>query len=134
MKAKLSNEDIGEFLTAVAQLHPTLKRNLRGIQEIVCLQQLAEAVSMGKTIAVSDASLGSRNRAAHAYILESRCEKERIIGVVPTDCYADDLESTRAEIWGQLAIQSIINLRVELYNIHSGSVDVYCDNKDSLAK
>ena len=68
---------------------------------------------MGKTIAVSDASLGSQNRAAQVYILESRCEKYRIIGVAPIDC--DDL-------------------LVELYNINSGSVDVYCGNKDSLAK
>ena len=54
--------------------------------------------------------------------------------MAPIDCDADDLESTRAELLGQLAILTIINLLVELYNIISGSVDVYCDNKDSLAK
>ena len=72
--------------------------------------------------------LDHKNRAAHAYILESRCEKFRIIGVVPIDCDADDLESTRAELWEQLSIQTLTSLLVEL------SVGVYCDNKDSLAK
>ena len=134
VKSKLPDEKIGDFLTAIEHLQPTLKRNLGGIQDINGLHQLAEAVAMGKAIAVSDASLGSRNRAAHAYILESCCERYRIIGVAPIDCDADDLESTRAELWGQLSIQTIINLLIELYNITSGSVDVYCDNKDALTK
>ena len=55
VKAQLPNEDIEEFLTVVEQLHPNLQQNVGGIQEIVDLQQLVESVSMGKTIAVSDA-------------------------------------------------------------------------------
>ena len=62
MKAQLPDKDIWEFLTAVEQLHPTLQQNLVSIQEIVGLQQLAESVSMGKIIAVSDASLGSQKQ------------------------------------------------------------------------
>ena len=99
VKSKLPDEKIGDFPTAIEHLQPTLKRNLGGIQDINGLHQLAEAVATGEAIAVSDASLGSRNRAAHAYILESCCERYRIIGVAPIDCDADDLESTRAELW-----------------------------------
>ena len=132
VKSKLPNEEIEDFLSAVEQLHPTLRRNIGGIQEVEGLSELAEAIIMDNVMAVSDASLGSRNRAAHAYIIESRCEKFKIIGVAPVDCDPDDLKSTRAELWGQLAIHTVINVLVDLFNIRKGSIDIYGDNKDSL--
>ena len=68
---QLPNDDIAEFLTAVENLHPKLKRNIGGIHEILNLRRLATAIEMEKVIAVADASLGTRSRAAHGYILES---------------------------------------------------------------
>ena len=76
---------------------------------------------MEKVIAVVDASLGTRSRAAHGYVLESRCGNFRIVGVGAIDCDEDDLESTTAELWSQIAIQTIINI-------------VCGDNIDSLVK
>ena len=131
---QLHRDDVTEFLTAVERLHPTLKRNLGGIQEILGLKELATAIEMEQAIGVADASIGSRHRAAHGYVLESRCGKYRIIGVAPIDCEADDLESTRAEIWGQIAVQTIINIICDMFSMTTGEVLVYGDNIDSLVE
>ena len=44
------------------------------------------------------------------------------------------LESTRAELWGQIAIQTMINIICDLYCVSTGEVQVYKDNVDSLVK
>ena len=100
IQTQLPNEEIEEFLTEIDKLHPTLKRNLGGIHELVNLRKLATAIEMEKLIAVADASIGTRSRAAHGYIIESRCGNFRILEVGPIDCDEDDLESTRAELLG----------------------------------
>lgn len=70
---QLPNDDIGDFLSEIETLLPDLKRNLGGIHEVHGLAGLANAIEMEQALAVSDASLGSRDRAAHGYVLESRC-------------------------------------------------------------
>ena len=112
MHDQLHRADVREFLSAIETLPAVLKRNLGGIQEITDLPKLAQSIEMHKSLAVADVSIGSRGRASHAYILESRCERYKVIGVAPVDCDEDDLENMRAELWGQVAIQTIINLIV----------------------
>ena len=89
---------------------------------------------MEQALGVADASIGSRGRASHAYIIESRRERFRIMGAAPVDCDIDDLESTRAELWGQVAIQTIINVLSDQFGITTGKVDIYGDNIDSLVQ
>ena len=55
-------------------------------------------------------------------------------GEGPVDCDEDDLESTRAESWGQIVLQTLINIIYEQFGVISGKIDVYGDNKDSLVK
>ena len=80
---QLFDPGIREFLTAIENTHKTLRRNLGGVQEISGLRQLAQAIEMEDAIEVSDASLGSRGRASHGYIVESKCGRYRILGVSP---------------------------------------------------
>ena len=134
IKAQLHKQEIQDFLTAIEQLPDALRRNIGGLHEIAGLTYLAQAIEMEHALGVADTSIGTKHRASHAYILESRCERFRIIGIAPVDCDEDDLESTRAELWGQIAIQTIVNVLSEQFNIVSGSVDTYGDNKDSLVK
>ena len=89
---------------------------------------------MEKAIAVADASIGTRSRTAHGYIIESRCGSFRILGVGPIDCDEDDLESTRAKFRGQIAIQTMINVICDLYSGNTEEVQVYGDNIDTLVK
>ena len=48
------------------------------------------------------------------------------------ECDEDDLESTRAELWGQIALQTIVNIVCELHGVITGAVHFYCDNIDLL--
>ena len=73
-------------------------------------------------------------RASHAYVIESRCQKYRVVGVEPVDCDEDDLESTCVGLWGQIAVQTVTNILCELFSIMTGRVDVYGDNLDSLVR
>ena len=134
INTQLPNEDIEAFLKAVEELPPVLRRNLGGIQEMNGIAMLAQAMELDSALGVSDASIGTRGRAAHGYVIESSCGKYNIIGVAPVDCDIDDLESTRAELWGQVAIQTVVNILCELYSVHTGTVAVYGDNIDSLVK
>ena len=95
---QLPNDDIGEFLSMIEALPPALRRNVGAIQDIQDLHHLATSIELENTIAVAYASLGSRGRASHAYVIKSRCQKYRVVGVAPVDCDEDDLESTRAEL------------------------------------
>ena len=134
IKDQLTEPDIQEFLTTIEKLPWALKRNIGGLHEIQGLSSLAHAIEMEKSLAVADALIGTRHWASHAYIIESRCERFRIIGVAPVDCDEDDLESTRAELWGQIAIQTIIDIICDQFNVNSGAVDTYGDDVDSLVK
>lgn len=134
VRSQLECEGVRDFLSAIETLPTALRRNLSGIHEISGLSKLAQSIEMNNTLAVADASIGTRGRASHAYIVESRCGRYRVIGVAPVDCDEDDLESTRAELWGQIALQTIINILCEQFGVISGQVDVYGDNKDSLVK
>ena len=79
IKTQPHNKDVAAFLTEVENLPPALKRNLGGLHEITGIANLAHSIEMDEVMAVSDASTGTRHRAAHAYIVESRCERYRII-------------------------------------------------------
>lgn len=129
---QLPNNDIAEFLTMIESLPPVLRRNLGALQNIQGLRQLGTSIEMENLLAVADASLGTRGRAFHAYVIESRCRQYRIVGVAPVDSDEDDIESTRAELWGQIAVQTVINIISELFSVNTGGIYVYGDNVDSL--
>ena len=76
------------------ELDPTLQRNIGRIIEIENIRKLAQSIDMGETISCADASIGSRGRASHATIVESKCEKYRVVCTAPVDCNERDLEST----------------------------------------
>ena len=56
------------------------------------------------------------------------------MGAAPVECDIDDLESTRAELLGQVTTQTIINVLCDQFGITTGNVDIYGDNIDSLVQ
>ena len=116
------------------KLDPTLQRNLGIITKAQNLALLANSMEIGEVIAVSDASVGTRARASHSYILTTKCRKGTIQGSAPVDCDVDDIESTRAEMYGSVALHTIIEALATTFAITSGEVELYGDNKDSLCK
>lgn len=84
---------------------------------------------MHETLAVSDASVGSRQRTAHAYILTTKCGKGVLKGSAPVDCDAEDIESTRAEMYGSLALHTLAGVLIDMFSVHSGEL-----NSDALCK
>ena len=129
-----TNSSISELYTELSKLDPMLQRNLGRIVEITNIHDLVKGIEAGKALAVADASLGTRDRAAHGYILTTLSGKVVMQGEAPIDCDSDDLESTRAETYGMIAIQTIINVVCKQYEITCGEIEVYCDNKDALCK
>ena len=77
---------------------------------------------------MGDASVSNESFVSHTYILKSMDEKHRIRGVAPVDCDKDDVDSTRAEKSGVLALVPILCVLEEISNIGSGRVTIYFDN------
>ena len=115
-------------------MDPVLQRNLGIITSAVGLEKLAYSMEIGETMAVSDASLGSHSRASHAYIITTKSKKNFLRGFAPIDCDADDVESTHAELYGQVTVHTILIAPTNIFRVSSGEVAVYIDNSDSLCK
>lgn len=125
----VKDPNIQSFREELAKLDHTLQRT-----KMQDLAYLANSMEMGEVIAVSDASVGSRSRASHSYIVTTKCQRELIQGSAPVDCDADDIESMRAEMYGSVALHTIIEVLATTFGIHSGEMELYGDNKDSLYK
>ena len=104
------------------------------LSSAVGLENLAYSMEIGETITVSDASLGSHSRASHAYIITTKSKKHSLTWFAPIDCDADDVESTRAELYGQVTVHTILIALTNIFGVLSGEVAVYSDNSDSLCK
>ena len=113
------------------QDHP-YQRTIGQIQSIRNLESLAKAITEGKAIGESDTSVNSNNEGFHAYIIESRDESCHIIGSGPVDCDEDDIESTRSEMAGVLAILLVLQIICEEYSIIKGEFQIYCDNNEAI--
>lgn len=122
------------MITQILTLDPMLQRNLGYIREVKNLKMLGSAIETGQIIAVSDASIGTRSRSARSYVITTKCSKASIRGTAPVDCEIDDLESTRAEIFGSIAIHTLLQVISDMFEVITGEVEVYCDNKDALCK
>lgn len=120
--------------TELTELHPTLQRNLGIITTISILELLAQSIELHEVITVSDASVGSRQRASHSYTLTSKYGAAKMEGSTPIDCDHEDIESTRAEMYGAVALHTIILILMNMFSILSGEVELYGDNSDSLCK
>ena len=116
---------ISELIT----LDPALQRNIGIITDIKNLRLLAQAIETGELQAISDASIGTRARAAHSYIIITKNEQCFLKGSAPVDYDPDDIKSTRAELCGTIAIHTILNVLTYIFEITSGEVDIGCDNK-----
>ena len=117
------------------ELHelPTVQiRNLGRVTDISAIPKLVRAIEDGSAIAVSDASIGTRGRSAHPYILSTECRQGYIKGEAPVDCDVEDIESTRAECYGVIALQTWIKILIDAYAITYGEITLTGDNKDSL--
>ena len=129
---QIQDDVVRDFLTTLSALPPSLRRNIGKIIEIKNLSKLAQAIELGEAISCADASVGDKGRASHAIIIESTCESYRVVCVAPVDCNERDIESTRAELWGQIAAQTLINTIAEVTLITTGEIQICGDNKDSL--
>ena len=94
---------IKDLRQELSKLYPTLQRNVGIISDVRGLAKLAQVIEFGDTIAVSDASIGSRSRASHSYIVTTKNRKHYIQGATPIDC---DVKDARAKLFGQVAIHT----------------------------
>ena len=125
---------LNSITSELSEMDPVLQRNLGIITSAVALEKLAYSMEIGETIAVSDASLGPHSRASHAYIITAKSKKHLLRGFAPIDCDADDVDSTRAELYGQVAVHRILIALTNVFGVSSGEVAVHSDNSDSLCK
>ena len=130
----IDDPNITALTEELLELDPVLQRNLGIITEAHDIAGLANSIEIGETIGVSDASLGSRARASHSYVLITKSKTSFLKGSAPIDCDPDDIESTRAELYGQIAIHTIITALKHVFCLSSGEIEIYSDNSDSLSK
>ena len=130
----INDHNIQALSAEILEMDPVLQRNLGMITEAQDIEGLANSIEIGETIGVSDASMGSRARASHSYVLITNSKTSFIKGSAPIDCDPDDIESTRAELYGQIAIHTLIIALKHTFSLTSGEIEVYSDNKDSLCK
>ena len=123
-----------EFYDGLATLDPMLQRNLGRIVEISNIPELVKGIEDGQVLAVAYASLGARDPAAHAYTISTMSGKTRITGEAPINCDPDDIKSTRSETCGMIAIQTLINVFCETFELSCDKIIIYCDNLDALCK
>ena len=96
------NDQILDMYRKLAQLNPMLQKNLGRITKIEGISHFLRNLENNQCLTVSDASIGSRDRSAHAYIVATLCRKAQIVGVGPV------VESTRAELYGTIAVHTLI--------------------------
>ena len=92
-----------------------------------------QAYEEGQLVAVSDASVPDDGFSAHAYALVSKDELQFLKGAAPVDCDEDDVDSTKAEKSGVLAMLIIIRLLESFSSSFSESITVYCDNQEAVS-
>lgn len=132
-KAPEGNEkEIHMVLQRVSELPLPYKRTIGQLKSVRDLPYLAQAIANGQAIGVSDASVNSNDEGSQAYIIESTNEKYHITGSSPVDSGEDDMESTRSEMTGVLAILLLLQVISEEYSITSGDFTIYCDNKEAI--
>lgn len=126
------DSDSEALVAELCTMDPVLQRNIGIISTICNVRKLADAIETGDIIAISDAFIRTRSRAAHSYIISTKDSTCLIKGAAPVDCEIDDIESTRAETFGSIAIHTLLLALSSTFAIKSGEVAVYCDNKDAL--
>ena len=122
------------IIITLSNLPAVLSRNLGRITELTNIELLNQTIENGTAIAVSNASIGTRQRSSHAYIRTTNCRKGHINGEAPVDCDPDDIESTWAECYGVLALHTWLDVLLATYALSCGEVTLYSDNKDSLCE
>lgn len=125
---------MANFLLHLDDLSATLQRNIDRIIEISNIRKLAQSIEMGEAITCAETLLGPRGRVSHVTVVKSTCEQYRVVCTAPVDCNEQDVESTRAELLGQIAAQTLINEITESECIIAGKIMVFGDNKDSLVQ
>lgn len=65
------------------------------------------------------------------YVLTTLSGNARIKGEAPVYCDPDDLESTRSETYGMIAIQTLLNVLCKYLEVTCGGIDIHCDNIDA---
>lgn len=112
-------------------LHP-YRRTIGQIVSVSNLPYLVQAIPDGKAIGVCDASVNSNDDGSQSFIIESTDEHHHISGSGPMDCDEDNIESTRSEMTGVLAILILLQIICEEFSITSGNFTIYCDDKEAI--
>ena len=129
---RLTHETL-EFFEQLHKLSAPLRRNGGQIQELSSISEIIQAIEYNNIIGVGDASVSNESYASHAYILESKDEKHRLRGMSPVDCDEDDLDSTRIEKSGVLAILTVLRILEGMREISKAMVTIYCDNLEAVS-
>ena len=122
-----------QFKAILQHLGPAHIRNIGLLHSTRYLREIASAIVKGTLLGVGDSSV-QQQKTWHSYILETIPPQYNICGVAPVDCAEEDTTSNRGESCTVLAMVSLLYVICELYNITTGSVTLYCDNKQGLRR
>ena len=91
------------------------------------------ALSTGTIIRVGDASVDDY-KTGHAYTQETKSPQYRLCGLSAADCVEEDQTSTRSQSSTILMLCTLVHAICKVCNIESGSLEMYCDNKEALRR
>ena len=92
---------------------------------------VARAISEGKAVAVSDASL-RYTLGTSAFVVEGASSDHRILGYNRVPGPLAEGDSTRCELAGLYAIVTLVNALCALHSVTQGSITIACDNTGAL--
>ena len=121
------------FLEAIRKLPPPILRNLGSISIITHLPSLIIEFEQNNVLAVCDASVSGDDYGSHAYTIVSKNESQRLKGCGPVDSDEDDIESTRAEKSGVLALTTLVGIFDDIADSGTRDISIFCDNQEAVA-
>ena len=92
---------------------------------------LADAMKIGSSVAVSDASLKSCFGTA-AFVIEGPTDIHRAVGVNIVPGPVKDGDSYRCELSGLIGAMTVVRTICQSHNVSSGGMQVACDNISTL--
>ena len=97
------------------------------------LLELANRITEGTLLLCSDGSFHPhRGIGSHAWIFSTPEGEILLKGAEPIDCNPRTLSSYRTELGGLAAVLYVLQIIVQVFEVETGVVTLYCDNKSAL--
>ena len=131
-------------LQSMPEYLPTFKRRIRSSSYFTrllafqdpdedILLELANRITEGTLLLCSDGSFHPhRGIGSHAWIFSTPEGEILLKGAGPIDCNPRTLSSYRPELGGLAAVLYLLLIIVQVFEVETGVVTLYCDNKSAL--